>query len=457
MFPKVWDEKLETLSREALERIRLTKLRDQIQYCYKNTPFYGKKFKEMGITPEAISTWEDFRKLPILMTKEEERLSELESRERLGHTHGMHLGVPPEKMIIVRNTSGTTGNPTFSYSYTKADYERFKECLARVYWLASLRPGDRVLNCFPVLGGIHGSGGLWGGAMAHMNVIPLEVGAECGPEKTIQYSLLTKPNGLLASPSFAESLIETCPQISGKEIRELGIQKLLLTGEPGIEIPAIRKRVEGSFGGKWHVWWALYGEVCASSCELEEYQGMHEVAPDFCIHAEDLIDPITKNPLEITEGVIGEAVMTALGREGLTFFKYETGDVIQLFTRPCECGYPGPGYRFKMIGRVEDMLLIEGVRVFPLMVRQIINSFSPKLTGAMRIVLTEKPPKINSPLKIKLEYGSEIEKGQLVHLENEIKGKIREELGIISKIEFLPPTSLGKSIWKTSIFEKMFN
>lgn len=456
MSQRVWNEKAETMSREEMERIRFEKLRKQLKRSYRNSVFYKQKFKEIRVKPEDISTWEDFRKLPIFMTKQDERESEAESRERTGYSFGMHCLVPPEKMKIVRTTSGTTGTPTFGYSYTKRDYERFKECLARVYWLASLRPGDRVLNCFPALGGIHSSGGLWSGALLRMGVVPLEVGAEAGPERALQFAMLTKPTALLGSPSFAQSLIEASPKVTGKEIREMGIRKLLLTGEPGIEMPAIRRRIEEAFGGQWHVWWALYGEACAASCHGKKYQGMHEVAPEFSIHAEDIVDPATKEPMKVEEGTIGETVLTVLDREGLSFVKYATGDVIEVFTRPCPCGYTGPGYRFKIVGRVEDMLIVDGIRVFPISVRQVISSFSPRLTGAMRIVLSEKPPEITSPMRMKVEHGPGLEEKDLTELKREVKAKIRMICGIMPEVEFVPPESLSRSIWKTSMFERKY-
>ena len=453
---KVWNEKAETMSREELERVRFEKLKRQLTRSYQKSFFYRRKFNEIGAKPGDIKTWGDFRCLPIFMTKQDERESEAESREKTGYSFGMHCLVPPEKMMIVRTTSGTTGTPTFGYSYTKRDYERFKECVARVYWLASLRPGDRVLNCFPALGGIHSSGGLWSGALLRIGVVPLEVGAEAGPERALQFAMLTKPTALFGSPSFAQSLIEASPKVTGKEIRDLGIRKLLLSGEPGIEMPAIRKRIEEAFSGQWHVWWALYGEACAASCHAQEYQGMHEVAPELSIHAEDIVDPVTKEPVKVEEGAIGETVLTVLDREGLSFIKYATGDVIQLFTKPCPCGYPGPGYRFKMVGRVEDMLIVEGTRVFPISVRQVISSFSPRLTGAMRIVLSEKPPEITPPVGMKVEHGPGMEEKDLTDLKREVEAKIKKICGIVPEVELVPPESLSRSIWKTSMFERKY-
>jgi phenylacetate-coenzyme A ligase PaaK-like adenylate-forming protein len=109
-----------------------------------------------------------------------------------------------------------------------------------------------------------------------------------------------------------------------------------------------------------------------------------------------------------------------------------------------------------MVGRVEDMLIVEGTRVFPISVRQVISSFSPRLTGAMRIVLSEKPPKITAPLRFKVEYGSGIEEKDLTDLKREVEGKIQMTCGVMPEIELVPPESLSRSVWKTSMFERRY-
>jgi phenylacetate-CoA ligase len=106
-----------------------------------------------------------------------------------------------------------------------------------------------------------------------------------------------------------------------------------------------------------------------------------------------------------------------------------------------------------MVGRVEDMLMVEGVRVFPIGLRQVISSFIPRLTGAMRIILSEKPPKITPPLRIKVEHGSGIGEKDLAGLRREVEAKIEMTCGTLPEIEMVLPESLSRSIWKTSMFE----
>lgn len=63
----------------------------------------------------------------VFMDKETERAGCDESLERYGHPYGMHLCVPPEEILVIKTTGGTTGLPTFTYSFTANDMARWNE------------------------------------------------------------------------------------------------------------------------------------------------------------------------------------------------------------------------------------------------------------------------------------------------------------------------------------------
>lgn len=453
---KFWNEKAEIMSRDEMEAIRFENLKKQLKYCYSNSKFYKDKFDTFGLQPEGLKTWEEFRKIPILMTKEEERGGQAETRETEGHPFGKHLCVLPENMIVAKTTGGTSGVPTFSHSHTRSDVDRWNEGNARALWLSGFRPGDRVLFCFPLTGSYASSGGLIVDIFAYMGILSVDVGMESPLEKIFQFAILTKANALTSSPSFAETLIEKCKEITGKDIKDLGFKKLLLTGEPGRGIPTVRNRIESAFGGKWYDWLAPNGEGYCGSCDSDEFVGVHEVAPELSICCEDLVDPVTKEPIDLQDGAIGEPSVTSIGREGVPYVKYALGDVVQVFTGKCDCDYPGPGYRKKVLGRVEDILRVGDIITFPTEIKNTINFFVPRLTGAMRIVLTGPLPNIKPPLKIKLEYGKDVQENQLVQLGNEIKEKLLENNKISSKVEFVPPETLDRTRFKTPLFENRY-
>src|SRR4030065_1147499 len=142
-----------------------------------------------------------------------------------------------------------------------------------------------------------------------MGILCLDIGAEAPVEKIVEYARITRPNVLMSTPSFAEGFIETYFKLTGKPASELGINKLLLSGEPGVAIPSIRKRMEEAFGGKWNDYLMINSEGFSSSCTANEYRGLHEVALDLSIWSDDLVDPDTKKPIEEKDRAMGEGII----------------------------------------------------------------------------------------------------------------------------------------------------
>jgi phenylacetate-CoA ligase len=105
---------------------------------------------------------------------------------------------------------------------------------------------------------------------------------------------------------------------------------------------------------------------------------------------------------------------------------------------------------------LSDRLFVEGVGVFPIAVRDVVTSFIPRVTGAMRIVLTEPLPHISPPLKIKVEYGPGVEQSQLSDLGKEIEERMVQLYRVRSKVEFVPPEALGRVTKKTPMFEEKY-
>ena len=449
-----WNMEMETLPEEKLRDLQVTKLRKQLKYCYDNSEFYKKKFNEAGAKPEDIQTWEDFRKLPVFFrNKGDERQSRLESEEKYGHPFGVHLCASLEKLVDARTTGGTTGLPTYSYVFTKHDMDIWKEAMARGLWRLGIRSNDVLLYGLNL--GIY-AGGIIADLMRDCGIgfQLVETGIERGPAFMLDIAQATKPTVFFGTPSFAQYLITKVPELTGKKVSELGIKKLITTGEPGINLPAVKQMVEKAWNIRWYDMIGPTTRGNGMSCDMDEYQGMHHLDPDITLWPQDLVDPKTKESIPIENGAIGEGVMTDLEKEACPFIRYAYGDLLQVFTETCKCGVPG--IRFKVVGRVDDMLIVKGVNVYPAAIKDVIASFFPKVTGEMRIVLKEKPPRVEPPLQIKIEYDPTVEKHQLDGLSREIKSKMHLKLKVTPEIEFVPIGVLEKSVAKTSFFEKKY-
>jgi len=431
---KLWNEKIESMPDDEMKALQWKRLKKQLKYDYDHSTYYRKKFEEVGLTPRDIRSFEDFQGLP-LMTKDEHRQVQMESIERLGHPYGLITCAPVEKIVRISSTSGTTGIPTL-YTLTRRDVAVVNEMHCRKYWRAGLRPGHVVLQALSLsmfTGGLPLSDGIQA-----MGLCCVPVGIEGGTKRIIDFLQLTKPQVLIATPSFGEYLIEKAPSLLGKEARDLGIRWFFCAAEPGGGIPSVRDRLREGFQarvfdhtGGGH---AFHGICCGD----KEYRGMHFTSPDHCIL--ELIDPETKKAVGMKDGAVGEMVFTFIDWEGGPFLRYVLGDMLQIFTEPCECGFPG--IRFKILGRGDDMLIVKGVNIYPNAIKEAVSHFHPKTTGVLKILLDQPPPLVKPPLRVKVEYGSGVKETEREVLKEEIKRYMRENLRVTPEIELVPPDSI---------------
>jgi phenylacetate-CoA ligase len=422
---KFWNEDVETLSPQDMKALQWNRLKKQLHYNFNNSVYYREeKFHKAGLTPEDVQTFEDFQKIPLL-TKDEHRQIQADSIQQFGHPYGLITCASREKIVRINSTSGTTGQPTL-YTLTQNDINVLNEMHCRKYWRTGLRPGHIVLQALS------------------LSML------EGGTQRVLDFTLLTKPDVLIATPSFGEYLIEQTPRLIGKDARELGIRWFYCAGEPGAGIPSLRKKLQEGFGAKVFDHTGGGHAFHGISCETETYPGMHFVSADHCIL--ELVDPETKEPIEITNGAMGEMVFTFIGWEGGPFMRYALGDLIQIFTETCNCGWPE--MRFKILGRADDMLIIKGVNLYPSALKGVVSEFEPRTTGALRIILEKSGPLVKAPLKIRIEHGlsnpSEEDKHQLMTELNEL---IKNRLRIRPDIELVEPFSLPRESGKTSLIE----
>jgi phenylacetate-CoA ligase len=444
---KFWNEDVETLSPQDMKALQWKRLKKQLHYNFDNSAYYREeKFQKVGLTPDDIQNFEDFQKIP-LTTKDEHRQIQADSIQQFGHPYGLITCAPKEKIVRINSTSGTTGQPTL-YTLTQNDINVLNEMHCRKYWRTGLRPGHIVLQALSLsmfTGGLPLSDGL-----QSMGLCVVPVGIEGGTRRVLDFALLTKPDVLIATPSFGEYLIEQTPKLIGKNARELGIRWFYCAGEPGAGIPSLRKKLKEGFGARVFDHTGGGHAFHGISCETEPYPGMHFVSADHCIL--ELVDPETKDPIEITNGAMGEMVFTFIGWEGGPFMRYALGDLIQIFNETCNCGWPE--MRFKILGRADDMLIIKGVNLYPSALKGVVSEFEPRTTGALRIILEQPGPLVKPPLKIRIEHGlqdpSEEDKQQLM---NELSDLIKNRLRVSPDIELVEPFSLPRESGKTLLID----
>jgi phenylacetate-CoA ligase len=349
-----------------------------------------------------------------------------------------------DKVKRIYSSSGTSGLPTF-IGVTHHDYDDvWMHISSRSYYSSGFRPGDRVVLT--------------------VNIGPFVAGSEIDSFERIECTTIPLPpgntervitafqhgaNGLLGTPSYVQYLMTWCSE-KGIDTRSLGLKKIALSGEPGAGIPAIRERIQAAFNaivtetaGISDIAVSIWGE-CSYQC------GMHFCAQEFVMT--ELIDPETGEKLEFKDGVTGELVYTAIDRECVPLLRFRSRDQVQAWVTKCDCGRTSP--RIKIIGRTDDMLIIQGVNVFPSAIKAVITEFKPRTTGEIEIQLTQPGPVARSPLSIRTEYTSEA--GNLNELKSEIETTLRNKLVFRAQIELVPEGVLPKYEYKAKLFRKLY-
>ncbi|MCA1906212.1 MAG: phenylacetate--CoA ligase, partial [Desulfarculus sp.] len=128
-----WQPEIETLAPEALRSLQLTRLRASLAQAARS-PFYAKRFAELGLNPEDIKSLDDLNRLPFT-TKGD---------LRAGYPYGL-LAVARDQAVRLHASSGTTGTPT-AVLHTAADLEAWTQLVARSLYMAGLRANDVFQN-----------------------------------------------------------------------------------------------------------------------------------------------------------------------------------------------------------------------------------------------------------------------------------------------------------------------
>jgi phenylacetate-CoA ligase len=417
------------MSRTELRALQFTKLQKLVERVYAQSPYYRQKFNDAGVSPDSLRSLDHYRDFPFF-DKDEERLSQERSKQELGHPFGMHITCDRKQVNRVSSSSGTTGSPTFS-GFTKADRAIAAENTARGLKRIGIEPGDVVLHASVLSMWIAGVPAV--DSMMAYGACVVPVGALSGVERVAQIAQETRPRMIRTTVSFARHLAATMEQRTGIDPKQLGIEKVVVTGEPGGSIPEIYGEIEAGFGGA-----TVYDNMGATGCHsptgisCEAHAGIHFYAEDNAYF--EIVDPNTMEPLPIENGVEGEIIFTGLERECGPLLRWRDKDIIRINTEPCECGRPGVRMTFK--GRVDDMLLIKGVNVFPNAVRDVINRHSRLTTGNIRMVLPKPGPVVEPPVVVLVEHSSSALGDMLEKLKGELENALHHQLRFRADIQW---------------------
>lgn len=368
---KYWNEALETMPREELEKKQLEDLKEIVKFAYENAPYYKRSFDEAGVKPEDIKTLADIQKFPFI-TKTTQR-----DTQGVGSFLGELAAVPEEDVVFVSTSSGSTGVPTMS-PFTKQDFDEFQDTESRWFWQIGMRPKDRYVHALnfslyvggPDVIGAQNLGALciWGGTL---------------PSERLLFILKTyQPTIIWTSPSYAWQLGEKAKKAGIDPKKDLSIKKIIVAGELGGSIDSTRKAIEELWGAEVYDFYGLsdiFG-ACAAACDAKD--GLHIAENHILV---ETIDIHTGEVLP--DGEVGELVFTTLRKHARPLIRFKTGDIGRIDKTPCSCGRTHG--RIHILGRKDDMFIVSAVNVFPSDIEAVIRELDG-VTGEYLIRIFEK-------------------------------------------------------------------
>jgi phenylacetate-CoA ligase len=407
--------------------------RNQIAYLLEHSAFYRAKlpFDE----PYEAGGLEAIAQLPLT------EKSEIRATVTADNPIGAHLCAPPEEIVRIYSTSGTTGTPSF-IPLTARDLENWVTGSARSYGASGVRAGQRIVTTY------NAGPFVAGAALAsfdRLGLVQIPVGTG-NSERLIKAIALLRAEAVALTPSYAAYLVEWAAD-RGFDLRGSSVQRLLVAGEPGGGEPAFRAALQEGWGARVTEAMGI-GDIGVSLWgECEEQDGMHLGAHGF-VHPE-LIDPDTGAALPMEHEATGELVLTHLRHRAAPLLRFRTRDHVAVRTRPCPCGRIGP--RIRCIGRTDDMLIVRGVNVFPSAVREVVSGFAPKVSG--NILVTPQAPGTKQepplPVRVELARGAAADDA----LAEAIRDRLRNLLVVQTRVELVPWGTLRRSEYKSRLVE----
>jgi phenylacetate-CoA ligase len=430
-FPKYYAGAIETASRDEIRLHQEKKLRPLVDWMYERCPFWANTFDEIGAKPGDIRTLEDLARLPYI-TKQI-YAANMDDRP----PYGDFLCYPEQEInrlgAILYRTTGTTGKQRW-FINTHEGFQHFGDQGLRNLWHTGARPGDKVMMTLPLSLWSAAWGFYYGCRKANMTFIA--GGPPYDTRSRLDIISDYRPHTVVLTPSYALSLAASAAE-HGLDLRRGGVKSLLLAGEP---FPLSRRRkiedVWGIPGGAIEFAGITEGGPLYMACECSAQAGMH-LYEDVAIY--EVVEVGGTAP--VGPGQMGELVFTALDQRVMgTGFHYRTGDLVTYTEAPCSCGRT-----FRRIdgiqGRVDDMVKIRGVNIFPSAIEDMIRQV-PGLSDDFMLIIEH----INNAdlVIIEVEPAAGVDPAASSALGPQLEEKIRRVLNIKLPVELVERNTLPR-------------
>lgn len=421
-LPEFW-------SRDVLQRWQLHRLQQLLTAIQSQNPFWSRRFAQSGFNPAAMKSLDDLTQLPCL-TKQDLAASQLEAPP-----YGSNLTFAPTEYSRLHQTSGTTTGQPLRWLDTPASWNWLLDCWSIIYRLMRLRREDRL--CFPFsFGPFLGFWAGFEGALRQGNLCLAAGGMSSEARlKLIQENRVTL---LGCTPTYALRLAEVGSGL-GLDLPSGTVRAILVAGEPGGAIPAVRSRIEIAWGARVFDHWGMT-EIGPLASEADDDPGNLTILESEC-----LAEILDESGRPVPAGTLGELVITNFGRTGSPVIRYRTGDLVIADPEAHPSGRTWLRLKGGIQGRVDDMLIIRGNNVFPSSIEAIVREFAE--IGEFRIVVSRRREMIH--VRIEIEPITSWDEAAESSLIARLSGAIKERLQFQAEILGVPVNTLPRSEMKS--------
>ena len=411
-----------TLSADRLQAIQLARLRSVLQTVYEKTPHYRLAFEAAGVRPDDLCDLADLSRFPFT-TKEDLRRA---------YPFGL-FAVPPEKILRLHVSSGTTGRPTV-VGYTAKDLDTWAGLMARSLEGAGVRAGDKVQIAFGYGLFTGGLGFHYGAERLGATVVPAGAGAT---ERQVQLIRDFAVDVICATPSYMLVLADELRRQGlggGSSSLRLGI----FGAEPCSE--AMRREFESGMGIASFDTYGL-SEVIGPGVALEcpAARGTLTLFEDHFFP--EIVDPDTGAALP--EGSRGELVLTTLTKEGMPVIRFRTRDLTRML--------PPQGNAMRRIERIfdrsDDMLIVRGVNLFPSQLAGILEQ-EPRLSPHYLIEL-RRPARLDEmTVLVERRADGEADETEGRRIADRMARSIKSHVGVACAVRVVEPEAIERATGK---------
>jgi phenylacetate-CoA ligase len=432
----MFDREAETRPWSEQQRLDDPVYRAQLAHLLDKSRFYKAKLGAAGIRAAADAAGLDaIARLPLT------EKDELRATRTPAEPVGTHLIPPLTDIARIFSTSGTTGTPSY-VPLTAEDVADWVRVSSRTYTAPGVVPGDRLVSTYnagPFVAGVTND------TFNQMGITHIPVGSG-NTDRLVAAVQLLNATTVVLTPSYAQHVAEWANE-RGIDLARSSVERVMVAGEPGGGEPNMRARLEAAWGAEVTEAMGI-GDICVSLWgECREKQGMHFSGRGF-VHIE-LIDPDTGAPVPMRDGAEGELVYTHLRHRAAPLLRFRSRDHVVMWTSICACGRTAP--RVRCIGRTDDMLIVRGVNVFPTAIREIVNEFSPLVSGTIAVRPRVKGFRQDPPLLVAVELGEQTAADPA--LAERIRSRLREKLTVTTAIHLVPFNTLPRSNYKSKLVD----